>query len=83
MAGAGGAGCSSDLDLAGGAPLRVMQWKNDGQLAAIDALIDSLASAPADPLVLATRWEGLLKSKPKTHFIWKTWWKVCSAGCLI
>jgi DNA polymerase-3 subunit delta' len=56
------------LDLAGGAPLRVMQWKNDGQLAAIDALIDSLASAPADPLVLATRWEGLLKSKTENSF---------------
>ncbi len=56
------------LDLAGGAPLRVMQWKNDGQLAAIDALIDSLASAPADPLMLATRWEGLLKSKTENSF---------------
>lgn len=56
------------LDLAGGAPLRVMQWKNNGQLAAIDALIESLASAPADPLVLATRWEGLLKSKTENSF---------------
>lgn len=56
------------LDLAGGAPLRVMQWKNEGQLAAIDALIDSLASTPADPLVLAARWENLLKSKTENAF---------------
>lgn len=56
------------LDLAGGTPLRVMQWKNDGQLAAIDALVDSLASSPADPLMLAARWESLLKSKAENSF---------------
>lgn len=56
------------LDLAGGAPLRVLQWKNNGQLAAIDALVDSLTSAPADPLMLAARWESLLKSKAENSF---------------
>lgn len=56
------------LDLAGGAPLRVMQWKEDGQLAAIDALVDSLSSSPADPLMLAARWESLLKSKTESSF---------------
>lgn len=56
------------LDLAGGAPLRVLQWKNDGQLAAIDALVDSLLSAPADPLMLAARWESLIKSKTENSF---------------
>lgn len=56
------------LDLAGGAPLRVMQWKNDGQLAAIDALVDSLASASADPVTLVARWEGLLKAKAENSF---------------
>lgn len=50
------------LDLAGGAPMRVAQWKDQGQLAAIDALIDSLISPPADPIALAARWDGLLKN---------------------
>lgn len=49
------------LDLAGGAPMRVAQWKEQGQLAPIDALVDSLVSPPADPGVLAARWDGLLK----------------------
>lgn len=49
------------LDLAGGAPLRVAQWKEQGQLVPIDALVDSLISPPADPLALAARWDGLLK----------------------
>jgi len=56
------------LDLAGGAPLRVIQWKEEGQLAAIDALIDSLSSASTDPLMLAARWESLLKSKSGSSF---------------
>lgn len=49
------------LDLAGGAPMQVAQWNEQGQLAAIDALVDSLISPPADPIVLAARWDGLLK----------------------
>jgi DNA polymerase-3 subunit delta' len=49
------------LDLAGGAPMRVVQWKDQGQLAPIDALVDSLISPPADPIALAARWDGLLK----------------------
>ncbi|NJD35041.1 MAG: DNA polymerase III subunit delta' [Betaproteobacteria bacterium] len=49
------------LDLAGGAPMRVAQWKDQGQLAPIDALVDSLISPPSDPMVLAARWDGLLK----------------------
>jgi len=49
------------LQLAGGAPMRVAQWKEQGQLAPIDALIDSLISSPADPIALAARWDGLLK----------------------
>jgi DNA polymerase-3 subunit delta' len=49
------------LDLAGGAPMRVAQWKDQGQLAPIDALVDSLVSPPADPTALAARWDGLLK----------------------
>jgi DNA polymerase-3 subunit delta' len=49
------------LQLAGGAPMRVAQWKDQGQLAPLDALVDSLISAPADPIALAARWDGLLK----------------------
>ena len=49
------------LDLAGGAPMRVAQWKEQGQLAPIDALVESLVSPPADPIALAARWDGLLK----------------------
>jgi DNA polymerase-3 subunit delta' len=49
------------LDLAAGAPMRVAQWKEQGQLAPIDALVDSLVSPPADPIALAARWDGLLK----------------------
>ena len=49
------------LDLAGGAPMQVAQWKEQGQLAAIDALVDSLISPPVDPIALAARWDGLLK----------------------
>ncbi|MDO8789486.1 MAG: DNA polymerase III subunit delta' [Sulfuritalea sp.] len=49
------------LKLAGGAPVRVAQWKDQEQLAPIDALVDSLIAPPADPIVLAARWDGLLK----------------------
>ncbi len=49
------------LDLAAGAPLRVAQWNAQGQLAPIDALVDSLVSPPADPIALAARWDALLK----------------------
>lgn len=49
------------LDLAGGAPMRVAQWKDQGQLAAIDSLVDSLISPSNDPCTLAARWDGLLK----------------------
>lgn len=49
------------LGLTGGAPMRVAQWKEQGQLAAIDALVDSLISPPADPGALAAKWDGLLK----------------------
>lgn len=49
------------LDLAGGAPLRVVQWKNEGQLAAIDALLESLLSSRNDPIALAASWDMLLK----------------------
>ena len=49
------------LDLAGGAPMRVAEWKDEGQLAPIDALVYTLLDPPADPLALAARWDALLK----------------------
>jgi DNA polymerase-3 subunit delta' len=49
------------LNLAGGAPMRVAQWKDQGQLAPLEALVESLISPPTDPITLAARWDGLLK----------------------
>lgn len=63
LAGAGlGKQAKPYLALAGGAPLRVVQWQEQGQLAPIDTLIDSLISPPADPLVLAAKWDALLRA---------------------
>lgn len=50
------------LTLAGGAPLKVEQWKIAGQLATIDAVVDSLTKPLTDPLALAARWDSLLKA---------------------
>lgn len=50
------------LNLAGGAPMRVAEWNQQGHLAPIDALVDSLIAAPEDPIALAARWDALLKS---------------------
>lgn len=50
------------LALAGGAPLKVEQWKIAGQLPAIEAVIDSLTKPLTDPLALAARWDSLLKT---------------------
>ena len=55
------------LKLAGGAPLRVAQWKEQAQLAPIDALVESLSTAPADPSALAARWDALLKGSALFH----------------
>lgn len=49
------------LHLAGGAPLQVVQWQEEGLIEPIDALIDSLSAPPSDPLALAGRWDSLLK----------------------
>lgn len=49
------------LDLAGGAPMQVAQWKEDGLLTPMSTLIETLTKPPADPLVLAALWDGLLK----------------------
>lgn len=49
------------LDLAGGAPMRVAQWKEQGQLAPLEDMVESLLTPPSDPIALATRWDGLLK----------------------
>jgi DNA polymerase-3 subunit delta' len=52
------------LDLAGGAPLRVLKWNASGTLKPLEALIDTLLTPSSDPLNLAARWDGLLKSEP-------------------
>jgi hypothetical protein len=38
-----------------------VQWKNEGQLAAIDALLESLLTARNDPIALAASWDAMLK----------------------
>lgn len=59
----GGQGSERYLELAGGAPLRVTEWAANGLLRPLDAVIDSLTSPPADPIVLASRWDGILKAE--------------------
>lgn len=49
------------LPLAGGAPLTIALWAQNGQIAALDALSDTLLRAGGDPLPLAAQWDGLLK----------------------
>lgn len=56
------------LDLADGAPLRILQWENEGQLAAIDTLVESLVSSHTDPITLAARWDTMLKSRGEGSF---------------
>lgn len=59
------AGCEKRyLGLAGGAPFRVTRWKVDGILDPLDRIVESLISPPGDPIVLASRWDGILKSEP-------------------
>lgn len=61
------AGCGQQsaryLGLAGGAPLRVARWVKDGMLGPLDSVIDSLLSPPGDPVALASRWDGILKTE--------------------
>lgn len=52
------------LDLAGGAPIRVLNWKDSGVLKPLDRLIETLLAPPADPISLAASWDGLLRSEP-------------------
>ncbi len=49
------------LPLAGGAPLTLLHWQKEDQLAALDALSESLGKAAGDPLALAAQWDGLLR----------------------
>ena len=50
------------IDVAGGAPLRVMEWQERGLLGVIETLLDALAKAK-DPLVLARQWDELLRKE--------------------
>lgn len=49
------------LSLAGGAPLTVLQWQEDKQIDALDALTETLLKPGNDPLSLAAQWDALLK----------------------
>lgn len=59
-----GKGDGRFLDLAGGAPMRVLKWKDSGLLKPLDRLIETLLAPPADPISLAASWDGLLRSEP-------------------
>ncbi len=52
------------LHLAGGVPMRVLKWKESGVLRPLQALIETFSAQPSDPISLAARWDGLLKSDP-------------------
>jgi len=52
------------LDLAGGAPKLVAKWNEAGLVSSLDALIATLQDPGSDPISLAARWDGLLKSEP-------------------
>jgi hypothetical protein len=43
--------------------LRVAQWMKDEMLGPLDSVIESLVSPPSDPMALANRWDGILKSE--------------------
>lgn len=51
------------LDLAGGAPKRVIKWQETGILKPLDRLIGTLLTPPSDPISLAASWDGLLRSE--------------------
>jgi DNA polymerase-3 subunit delta' len=53
------------LALAGGAPFRALQWQEEGILDALEQVIDSLRRPGSDPLALAARWDGLIRSQPR------------------
>lgn len=51
------------IDVAGGAPLQVLEWQKQGVLAALESALETLARA-REPLVLAKEWDDLLKREP-------------------
>jgi DNA polymerase-3 subunit delta' len=51
------------LDVAGGAPLQVLEWQKQGVLAALENALDALSRA-REPLALAKDWDDLLKREP-------------------
>lgn len=51
------------LAISGGAPMRLIAWKETKLLKPLGALIESLQSPPGDPVALAAHWDGLLRTE--------------------
>ena len=51
------------LDVAGGAPLQVLEWQKQGVLSALENALEALSRA-REPLALAKEWDDLLKREP-------------------
>jgi hypothetical protein len=54
-------GVESLLSLAGGAPLQVVRWHESGQVYCLNALTQTFRQPGDNPLLLASRWDDLLK----------------------
>jgi len=51
------------LQLTGGAPLVAADWAEQGRLETYRKVIEALAEKPLDPVAMAAKWLGLLKSE--------------------
>ncbi len=51
------------LQLTGGAPLVAADWAEQNRLASYRVVIEALAENPRDPVAMAVKWLGLLKSE--------------------
>lgn len=49
------------LSLAGGAPLQVVRWHETGKIESLNALLQTFRQPGDNPLILAGRWDDLLK----------------------
>lgn len=52
------------LPLAGGAPLTLERWEQEGHLAPLQESLAALEKSPGDPVQLAGQWDGVLKRHP-------------------
>ena len=58
------AAATGALPLAGGEPLTLQRWDQEGQLGPLTESLAVLDTVPGDPVQLAAHWDGLLKRNP-------------------